>query len=272
MKKRNYTRRQLAIIVALSAAMLLAAILLNKFLPAGDSEPQQTVSPAAVVSATASPAPTETPDPTLQIATFLQGPKSWEARREWSGKWGKQIKDGGSFGGFGCGLCCMANIYTSFSDYKASPLDMYDYAKEVSEYEGGGAIDWGYMKGTLQAAGFTCDVFRKPKTYKKFQELIKNSMTSIVVVSSAESQVYWQNTPGHYVTLFLYDQEKDQIFLGDSGDPNHNRHWVSLKKIYKSLKTANRWQILLVTAYDEEMDNFKNESFGGTMVLPDYAK
>jgi hypothetical protein len=232
---------------------------------------QVTVSPASVVMAPAPPEP-EPEDATESIATFLQGPKSWKARREWSGKWGTTFYDGGSFGGFGCGLCCMANIYCSLTDYRCSPIDMYRYAKKTTGYGGGGAIDWGYMKKTLESAGFVCRIGRKPEQYQEFQNIIKNAEACIVVVSSNDSTCYWKNTPGHYVTLFLYDEESDKIFLGDSGDPDHNRQWVSLKKVYRSLKTSNNWQYMTVGEYDEQNDNWKHKKINGTCVLPERWK
>lgn len=266
MKKRNYTKKQIAIIILLSALMLLAGVLLNQ--KDDNTVPTQS-EPVSKAAVTATPPAVVEEDPTESIATFLQGPKSWGERREWSGKWGETIMDGGSFGGFGCGLCCMANIYTTLSPYECSPVDMYKRAKMKSGYEGGGAIDWGYMKDTLQSVGIASDVFRKPSKYTKFQKMIGEAECALVVVSSNDSDCYWKDTPGHYVTLFLYDEEKDKVFLGDSGDPNHNRHWVSLKKIYRSLKTSNNWQMLLVSGYDKKKDSWKHKGFGGTMVLPE---
>lgn len=273
MRKRDYTKKQLAVIILLSIGMLAAAALLNIFFPV-DSKVTETSleavpSPSPAVTATASPVAAPTPDPTEKIATFLQGPKSWNSRLTWSGEWGEAYYDGGSFGGFGCGLCCMANIYNTFTKYECSPIDMYEYAKKTSGYGGGGAIDWGYMKETLKSLGFTSDVWRKPKNYAKFQQMVKDSMACIVVVSSYDSECYWKNTPGHYVTLFAYDEATDKIFLGDSGDPQHNRHWVPLKKVYRSLKTSNNWQYLAVTAYDAKKDRWKHRGFGGNCVLPE---
>lgn len=273
MHKQNYTKKQIAVIILLSIGMLAAAMILNIFFPVNSKEMETSsvaVKTPLVTQPTLVPTvqPTKAPDPTEKIATFLQGPKSWKNRIEWSGKWGKEYYDGGSFGGFGCGLCCMANIYTTFSGHTCSPIDMYEYAKKKSEYGGGGAIDWGYMKATLKCLGFTSDVWRKPFRYEKFQEKVKASMACIAVVSSNNSDCYWIDTPGHYVTLFSYDEKSDKIFLADSGDPAHNRHWVDLKKIYKSLKTSNRWQYLAVTSFDATKDQWKHKGFGGTCVLP----
>lgn len=274
MKKRDYSTKQIVIISLMSIAMLVLAVLLNHFLQVNSRETAAqpastsfaTATPAAVP--TESPKPTATPDPTKKIATFLQGPKSWKKRLNWSGHWSEEFYDGGSFGSFGCGLCCMANIYTTFSGHQCSPTDMYQYAKKMTDYGGGGAIDWGYMKAALQSAGFSSDVWRKPKQYTSFQKKVKDSLACIVVVSSYDSDVYWENTAGHYVTIFTYDEKTDRVFLADSGNPDHNRKWVKLDKIYRSLKKSNKWQILAVTRFDAKKDKWQHKGFGGTCVLP----
>lgn len=273
MRKQEYSKKQLAIIILLSIAMLAAAVILNQFFPSSSRETSTEPVNTATWEPTASPVPTAiptpTPNPTTKIATFLQGPKSWKKRLNWTGQWGGEYYDGGMFGSFGCGLCCMANIYTTFSGHQCSPIDMYQYAKKVTEYGGGGAIDWGYIKETLRMTGFTSDVWRKPKNYADFQKMVKDAFACIVLVSSYNSDCYWKNTAGHYVTIFQYDEKSDKIFLADSGNPNHNRHWVELKKIYKSLKTSNKWQYLTVTAFDAGKDKWKHKGFGGTCVLPE---
>lgn len=270
MRNHEYSKKQMIVIVMLSIAMLALAVLLNHFFPVNSreasTEPKPTISP--VPTATPVPAPTPVPDPTETVAAFLQGPKSWKKGLEWAGEWGDEYYDGGKFGAFGCGLCCMANIYTTFSGGKCSPIDMYGYAKKVSGYGGGGAIDWGYMKETLQRTGFSSDVWRKPSNYREFQQQIQNCIACIVVVSSYDSDCYWKNTAGHYVTIFHYDVKTDRIFLTDSGNPSHNRQWVALKKIYKSLKTSNRWQYLAVTSFDAAGDQWKHKRFGGKCILP----
>lgn len=284
MRKRDYTKKQIALIVIGSFAAIVLAVVLNRIHPVGNKDKQNSATPGALSESALSQEKSsqkeekedskaeQTPHPEEHIATFLQGPKSWKQRLDWSGEWGDAYYDGGKFGGFGCGLCCMANLYTSLTPYQCSPLDMYRYAKKTSGYGGGGAIDWGYIKETLRFAGFTSDVGKKPPSYEEFQKKTKENLALLVVVSSQNSTCYWQDTPGHYVTLFLYDEEKDSIFLADSGNPNHNRHWVALKKIYRSLKTANRWQFLEISAYNEKADKWKHRTFGGNCVLPDAWK
>lgn len=209
-----------------------------------------------------------TEDPAANVYTYLQGPKSWKSRLDWSGKWGKTMYDGSSFGAFGCGLCCLANIYSTEATGECSPIDMYQYTKKHTEYEGGGAIAWEYMQQTLNRTGFTAELCHKPDSYEEFRLAVAASISNIVLVSSANSTCYWKDTPGHYVTIFLYDEQTDRIFLADSGDPNHNRHWVKLKKIYKSLKTDSDYQYLRVTGYVPEQDQWKHNKANGTWVRP----
>lgn len=207
-------------------------------------------------------------DPAANVYTYLQGPKSWKSRIDWSGKWGKTMYDGGSFGAFGCGLCCLANIYSTETAGECSPIDMYQYTKKHTEYGGGGAIAWEYMLQTLNRTGFTAELCHKPGSYEEFRMAVAASISNIVLVSSANSTCYWKDTPGHYVTIFLYDEQTDRVFLADSGDPNHNRHWVKLKKIYKSLKTDSDYQYLRVTGYVKEQDQWKHNKASGTWVRP----
>ena len=200
------------------------------------------------------------------VYSFLQGPKSWKRRIAWSGEWGESFYDGGSFGGFGCGLCCVANLYSTLTEYESSPIDAYRYAKKKTDYRGGGAIQWGYLRKTLSAMGFDCKVKKKPQKYADFQKELKESMGTIVLVSNQDSTCFWKDTPGHYVTVFLYDEKADKVFLADSGEPKRNRRWIALKKVYQSLKTSSDWQYLPVTGYDKTKDHWKHKVASGTWV------
>lgn len=200
--------------------------------------------------------------------SFLQGPLSWKRRLTWSGVWGKTYYDGDSFGGYGCGLCCLANIYSTLTDYEATPVNLYAYAKKVTDYGGGGPIDWVYMYQVLQKLGMEAKLMKKPDSYREFREDIENCLNAVVLVCSYDSTCYWENTDGHYVTILGYDPETEEIFLGDSGDPTHNRQWVSLDKIYQSLKTSSRWQYLCVNSYDDQSCSWKHEYAGGRWVRP----
>ncbi len=258
------------------AGVLRAAEHQNSFLAMGDSSTVstfETESPCPSTSPRTEDKPskkkqsvTSTPDPEQGIYTYLQGPQSWERRREWSGEWGNQYLDGGYFGGFGCGLCCIANLYSSLTPYQCSPLDMYQYAREETYYPGGMAIGWGDMRRTVDSLGFGCKLQKKPETYREFRDQVADSLGCIVLVSSQDSQVFWQDTPGHYVTIFLWEEESGTVFLADSGVPEHNRQRIALKKIYRSLKTASDWQYLQVTDYRKNKDEWKHKKISGDWV------
>ena len=71
------------------------------------------------------------------------------------------------------------------------------------------AIDWGYFRRGLTSLGLHCHVERKQETYHEFRENIRKSKCAIVLVSSANSTVHWKNTPGHYVTIFEFQEKTD---------------------------------------------------------------
>lgn len=193
------------------------------------------------------------------VYSFLQGPKSWKARIPWSGSWCRFKVEGNPFGGFGCGLCCMANIYNTLSPYEVSPLDMFEHAKAVSDYSPSGAIgaiDWRDIKSSLEICGVSCKLYRKPSSYKKFKKQMAKAKSAIVLVSSYEDNAYWQDTPGHYVNIWLY-REDGTVFLAEPGDPDKNRSRIPLRYVYDALKTSNEFQYLLVTEYTERNNQWK---------------
>jgi hypothetical protein len=152
---------------------------------------------------------------------------------------------------------------------------MYWLARKVSDYSpggGSGAIDWPYMKETLQKTGFEVRLRKKDRRYEKFQEAISGCLTAIVLISSEEDDSYWQDTPGHYINLWHYNPETDQIFLGDSGNPKHNRQWVPLRTIYDAISSQNTWQYLLVTGYDEEKNTWKYSGIHEKWTRPAWCK
>lgn len=206
------------------------------------------------------------------IFTFLQGPKSWKERIDWSGSWGEEFYDGGSFGGFGCGLCCLANVYSTLSTYQCTPVDMYRFTRKNTGYSGGGAIAWDYMDTALNKLGFSTSLKRKPRSYKAFRKQIAEAGCSIVLISSNNSRCYWKNTPGHYVTIFSYDKKTGTVFLADSGNPDHNRQRVELHKIYKSLKTSSEWQYIIAGSYNNKNDTWKHKRLNGRWVKPGYIQ
>ena len=196
------------------------------------------------------------------VYTFLQGPKAWGNGVPWSGEWCLEYAKGQYFGSFGCGFCCIANLYSTFSDYECSPLDVYKYAREVTGYvptKASAAIDWGKIKLLLQKMGFQCDVYYKPDSYEEFQNQIKNCKSAIVLVCSANDDTFWKNIPGHYVTISLYDEINDDVFLGEPGSPTKNRTRVPLKYVYDALKTTSKFQYLMVDSYSQEDNQWKHD-------------
>ncbi len=195
-----------------------------------------------------------------EVYTFLQGPRSWEERVAWSGEWCFFGVKGNSFGNFGCGLCCMANIYDTLSPYEVSPWGMCEYAMSVSGYapkKKVGAIDWGNMKEVLKKCGIACDVYYKPDTYEMFQQQMAEAKSAVVLVCSANDDTYWKDTSGHYVNIWLYNKEDDTVFLAEPGSPTNNRTRIPLRYVYDALKTTSKFQYLLVDEYQEENNQWK---------------
>lgn len=195
-----------------------------------------------------------------EVYTFLQGPRSWGEGISWSGEWASFDINGNPFGGFGCGLCCLANIYDTLTPYEVSPWDMFEYALSVTDYAPtgeAGAIDWVYMSQTLESCGFTCGLYRKPRTYKEFRRQMEEAKSAIVLISSSEDDTYWQDTPGHYVNIWLYRDKDESVFLAEPGNPENNRSRIPLRYIYDALKTVSRYQYLSVEDYWEERNQWK---------------
>lgn len=195
-----------------------------------------------------------------EVYTFLQGPRSWSEGIRWSGEWCLFGVKGNSFGNFGCGLCCMANIYDTLSPYEVSPWDMCEYAMSVSGYapkKKSGAIDWGNMKEVLKKCGISCDVYYKPDTYEVFQQQISEAKSAVVLVCSANDDTYWKDTPGHYVNIWMYREEDDTVFLAEPGSPTNNRSRIPLRYVYDALKTTSKFQYLLADEYREENNQWK---------------
>ena len=205
------------------------------------------------------------------IYSFFQTPHAWWQDKPWSGEWGEWEYAGKTFGNFGCGMCCMANIYDTLSPYEVSPWDMFEYAQTVSSYSpssAGAAISWSEMKSTLNTCGFACELYCKPGAYEDFKQHVKSSQSVLVLVSSANDNTYWETTKGHYVTIWLYDEATDTVFLADSGKIARNRQRIPLRYVYNALKTASDYQYMTVNGYDEASNVWKANGITENWIRP----
>lgn len=210
-----------------------------------------------------------------EIYTFLQGPKAWEARREWSGEWCYQYLEGNYFGSFGCGMCCMANIYDTLADDKGSPLDAYKFARKYSGYlptPQSGAIGWGDMKNCLRKMGMVCDLYYKPDSYEEFQNQMARCESMIVLVTSNEDDTFWKHTSGHYVNIWLYDESDDTVFLAEPGSPTNNRKRIPLRYVYDALKTISQFQYIRVDEYNAKNDTWHPDGIVDNWTMSEILK
>ena len=152
---------------------------------------------------------------------------------------------------------------------------MYALARKVSDYSPGydaGAIDWPYMVETLDKVGIVAKLRKKDRRYEAFQKAVSESLGAVVLVSSDDDDTYWEDTPGHYVNIWHYNSETDQVFLGDSGNPGHNRQWVPLRYLYDAMASNSAWQYMVVTSYDEDKNTWKYSGIHEKWTRPPYYK
>lgn len=207
-----------------------------------------------------------------EIYSFLQGPKAWESQTVWSGEWCGKIVKGRSFGGFGCGLCCMANIYSTLSPYEVSPVGMFDFTTSVTNYypsRESGAIGWEEMSSGLKQCGIDNSIKRKPSSYEEFREKMRENPSMIALVSSSYDDTFWKNTYGHYVNIWNYNEENDDVFLAEPGDPENNRKRIPLRYVYDALKEVSDYQYLLVKGYSEKNNTWKGNGIIDNWIRPE---
>lgn len=185
-----------------------------------------------------------------RIYSYLQGNGSYDKGLEWAGPWCYIDAGGGKmFYSFGCGICCLSNMYCTLTGDTCTPDEMYQWAKDMTSYSpgpGGGAIDWPEIDELCQSFGFGGELCRKPEDYSVFQEQMASATTIMVLVSSDEDDAIWQNLPGHYVNLWLYDADEDTVFMSDSRGPATNRTRVSLRDVYNALLTSQEYQYYII--------------------------
>lgn len=273
MKQKIQNPKTLIILVGISILAVAFFFIISN----GKKSPQkvakvQSSKEAIETTAPATPEATEAVDPNeAKIYSFFQGPRAWEKQIPWSGSWANLTLEGNKFGSFGCGLCCLANVYSTLSDYTCSPVDIYHYAVEVSTYNpstGMGAIDWPAMKETLAVCGISSEIKKKPENYADFQNDIAISTGTIALVSSNNSNEYWTHTPGHYITLWNYNAEDDTVFLTDSGNITHNRQRIKLDIVFRSLKESNNFQYMTTSGYNDEINHWKWDKISEEWIEP----
>lgn len=264
----------LSILVVIAAFIILLAFILN--VKSTDNE-NADATPQNETVAVAPPEAVDARNPEETVYTFFQGPTAWQSGLDWSGAWCNEYLRGQYFGSFGCGMCCIANIYDTFSPYEVNPLDIYYFARKNTGYSPSskaGAISWGDMKVCLKKLGFSCDVYYKADSYEAFREQVKASKCMVAVVSSENKNSYWKKTPGHYITTWLYNDATQEVFIGDSGNPSNNRTWIPLQYVYDSLSDSDEFQYLLVSSYNENANEWKKTGMDPNVAwnAPDYYR
>ena len=221
--------------------------------------------------------PGDPPRKKASIYSFLQGPLAWQKRYEWSGSWGEVLMEEGQyFGSFGCGLCCIANIYDTLSPYEASPIDVYWYAKNQTSYaptEETAAIGWEAMLAAVKKMGMDAELARKPKDFQSFQKRINKTETAILLIASQDTDSYWGEISGHYVNIWQVKPKGKTVFIANPGGYTKNRRIIRLKNCYDHLKEISSYQMLLVYSYNNKADQWRPaKRIKEAWVRPAYCK
>ena len=185
-----------------------------------------------------------------EIYSYLQVPEIYSQDPVWSGEWTYIESGGQQFFYFGCGICCLSNMCSTFSGAAVPPDVMFAKACEETDYNpesGIGALSWSQLKSLTDSFGVKAAVKKKPAEYSRFQEDVRAADTVLVLVCRDNDRKLWSYTRGHYVNLWEYDPETDTVFVTDSGG-RFNRARVDLADIYRALKTASEAQYMTVTA------------------------
>jgi len=185
-----------------------------------------------------------------KIYSYTQLPPHDTGKTRWSGAWYGLEEGGKLFANFGCGICCISNIYSTFVQRPVDPGQMLEIAKYYTSYNPAGkygAIDWPQMKLLCQKLGMKAETKKKPQDYAEFQNDVMKADATVVLVCKDNDPGLWFYTNGHYVTLWEYDPEDDTLFVTDSSGL-FNRERVFLKDVYDALKTRSSCQYMCVDA------------------------
>lgn len=189
-----------------------------------------------------------------QICSYVQVPWCMYPHLRWTGPWNGISIGSYKFSSFGCGVCCLSNLYQTITGEKASPYRMYDWCQAYSSYSptsSVGAISWSQMKAVCDHLGLDTQLMQKPADYAQFQEQMKNNRAMLVLVCKDNDNKLWWYTNGHYVTIWEYQEETDSVFVADPSGL-YNRERVPLSYIYQALKTQSDAQFMLFSGNSAE--------------------
>jgi len=183
-----------------------------------------------------------------KIYSYVQVPPQDTGKKKWAGDWYAIEMGGKPFAHFGCGTCCVSNIYSTFIQKPIDPGRMLGIAMEYTSYDPvnkAGAISWEDIRKLCVKLGMSATLHSKDADYADFQKSVSESSATVVLVCKDNDPGLWFYTNGHYVTLWEYDPKDDSVFVTDSSGL-FNRNRVFLKDVYDALKTASRYQYMCV--------------------------
>lgn len=186
--------------------------------------------------------------PENTIYSYVQVPEEYCHDERWTGDWVDIESGGQKFFYFGCGVCCLSNVYSTFCRIPITPDIMFKWAKKYTDYNpdsGRGALSWRQLKQMYERFGCVTETKHKPDDYTDYREDVKNSDTTMVLVCKYNDDKLWFYTMGHYVNLWNYDPKDETVFVTDSSGL-FNRKRVKLIDVYNALKTSSDAQYMCI--------------------------
>lgn len=183
-----------------------------------------------------------------KIYSYVQVPEEYCHDSKWTGDWIEIESGGQKFFYFGCGVCCLSNVCSTFYGVALTPDIMFERARKHTDYDpdsGRGALSWKQLRTIYERYGCVTETKRKPDDYADFREDVKNSDTTMVLVCKYNDDKLWFYTLGHYVNLWNYDPKDDTVFVTDSSGL-FNRQRVKLRDVYNALKTSSDAQYMCI--------------------------
>ncbi|MDO4938421.1 MAG: hypothetical protein Q4E54_00460 [Lachnospiraceae bacterium] len=189
-----------------------------------------------------------------KIYSFVQVPEEYCNDEKWTGDWVEMECGGQKFFYFGCGICCLSNVYSTFYDVPLRPDAMFEWARKYGDYHpesGRGALSWKQLRKMYEHFGCVVQTKHKPENYADFQNDVQNSETTMVLVCKYNDDKLWFYTLGHYVNLWEYNPQDDTVFVTDSSGM-FNRQRVNLEDVYSALKTSSDAQYMCIDRKENE--------------------